>query len=303
MNFEEDLMRKASWYYYFEGLTQIEIANVLGINRIKVIKLLEKARETGIIQFKLREDCQKKMELETKLIKKFKLDDAFIVPSSTDKSRINSSIAKGASVYINNRLNASTKINIGYGDTQNKILNNLATMAENLVTYISLTGGVSFYLPNTQSSIFNAKLHIIPAPLIASTSEMSKAIMQETSVKEISRLTNLANLTIVGIGSMHESATIFKNGIISKNDFEYLKMQGAVGDILCHFIDKNGDLIQTSYEEKLISTPLSKLKELKNVIGVAAGDKKVEAIHAVLKGQYLNVLITDDSTAEKILEL
>ena len=37
------------------------------------------------------------------------------------------------------------------------------------------------------------------------------------------------------------------------------------------------------------------------MIGVAAGDSKVEAIHAALKGQYLDVLITDDRTAEKLL--
>ena len=80
-------------------------------------------------------------------------------------------------------------------------------------------------------------------------------------------------------------------------------MKGAVGDILCHFIDKEGNLIDTEINSRLISTPLSTVKELENVIGVAAGDSKVTAIRAALKGSYLDALITDENTAQKLIEI
>ena len=131
---------------------------------------------------------------------------------------------------------------------------------------------------------------------------MAEALRNEASVMELSRMIALAQMTVVGIGAMRESATIFKSGILNNNDFLYLSMQGAVGDLLSHFIDKEGNLLKTPLEERLISTPLDTLKKLKNVIGVAAGDSKVEAIHAALRGQYLDVLITDDRTAGKLLQ-
>ena len=204
-------------------------------------------------------------------------------------------------MYITERLTESSFINIGYGDTPNRVLNNLATMAERPITCVSLTGGVSYYLPDTRSNVFNAKLHLIPTPLLASSKEMAAAMRHEASVTEISRMISLAQLTVVGIGAMHESATIFKSGILNRNDFLYLQMQGAVGDLLSHFIDRDGKLIETPLEERLISTSLNKLKALQNVIGVAAGDVKVNAIRAALRGGYLDVLITDDNTAEKLL--
>jgi lsr operon transcriptional repressor len=71
---------------------------------------------------------------------------------------------------------------------------------------------------------------------------------------------------------------------------------------LCHFIDKEGNLVDSNIESRLLTTPLDKLRSLKNVIGVAAGDEKVDAIKAVLKGGYIDVLITDESTALKLLE-
>ncbi len=302
MDYEESLMIKIAWYYYFENMTQQNVANTLGISRMRVIKLLEKARQTGIIQFRLRKDGERRMKLERSLMETFNLKDAFIVPAAMDKNQVNTVVAEAASMYIAERLTENSLINMGYGDTPSRILNNLATIAESPITCISLTGGVSYYLPDTRSNVFNAKLHLIPTPLLASSKEMADAMRHEASVTEVSRMISLAQLTVVGIGSMHETATIFKSGILNRNDFLYLQMQGAVGDLLSHFIDSDGKLIDTPLESRLISTSLPKLKELQNVIGVAAGDVKVNAIHAVLRGGYLDVLITDDQTASQLLD-
>ncbi len=302
MDYEESLMIKIAWYYYFENMTQQNVANTLGISRMRVIKLLEKARQTGIIQFRLRKDGEKRMKLERSLMETFHLKDAFIVPAAMDKSQVNAVVAEAASMYIAERLTENSLINMGYGDTPRRILNNLATIAESPITCISLTGGVSYYLPDTRSNVFNAKLHLIPTPLLASSKEMADAMRHEASVTEVSRMISLAQLTVVGIGSMHETATIFKSGILNRNDFLYLQMQGAVGDLLSHFIDCDGKLIDTPLESRLISTSLPKLKELQNVVGVAAGDVKVNAIRAVLRGGYLDVLITDDQTASQLLD-
>ena len=174
-------------------------------------------------------------------------------------------------------------------------------MTERPISCVSLTGGVNYYLPNTRSNIFNIKLYLIPAPLLASTKEMVTAMRNEESVMEISRMVKLSSMTVVGIGGMQDDATILRSNILTKNDFLYLEMQGAVGDVLSHFLDKDGNPVETDIEDRLISTPLATLKELENVIGVAAGSHKVDAIRAVLRGKYLDVLITDEATALQLL--
>ena len=302
MNYEESLMIKTSWYYYFENMTQQQIADVLGITRLRVIKLLDKARETGIIQFKLRQDGMERIALEKALIERYGLKDVFVVPAMPGRTEVNENIAKAAAMYVRDRLSENSFINIGYGDTPSRVLNNLATMAQDPISCVSLTGGVNYYLPDTRSNVFNAKLYLMPAPLLASSKEMADAMRQEASVMEITRMVRLASISVIGIGPMHETATIIKSGILSKNDFLYLTMKGAVGDVLSHFIDKNGDLLESPVEDRLISTPLVTLRELQNVIGVAAGENKVEAIRATLRGKYLDVLITDEPTAAILAE-
>ncbi len=301
MNYEESLMIKAAWYYYFENMTQQAIADRLSISRMRVIKLLENARQTGIIQFRLRSDGVGMMEQSQKLLKKYHLKDVFIIPESDQEDTLNESIARAGAMYVADRLGDNACINVGYGDTLSRTLNHLATMVQTPVTCISLTGGVSYYLPNARSNIFNARLYLMPAPLLASSPEMASAMREESSVKEIVSMGNLSSFTLVGIGSMHESATIAQSGVISRNDLFRLKMSGAVGDVLCHFLDKDGNLVPSDIEERLISSDLERLKSLPNVVGLAAGAKKAEAIRAVLRGGYLDVLITDEPTAALLL--
>ena len=152
------------------------------------------------------------------------------------------------------------------------------------------------------SNIFNARLYLMPAPLIASSHEMAAAMRAETSVSDIIRMAELSSFTLVGIGAMHESATIVRSGVISQNEMLRLKMSGSVGDVLCHFVDEYGALIPSDIEDRLISTPLEQLRAMDNVVGLAAGSQKAEAIRAILRGGYLDVLITDEPTAALLLK-
>lgn len=302
MNYEDTLIVKTAWYYYVENMTQQRISEKLGISRIRVIKLLERARQDGVIQFKINQDNAQRMEIEQKLAETWGLKDTFVVPTPPAIEDVNETVAQAAAMYMSDRISENCFINMGYGDTPSRILNHLATISQFPVSVVSLTGGVSYYLPNIQSHIFNAKLYLLPAPLLVSSKEMVAAMREEPSVSEIFRMVRLASMTLVGIGGMSDEATIIKNGILSKNDFLYLSMKGAVGDLLSHFVDKDGALVHTGVEERLISTSLETLKNLDNVIGVAAGPSKINAIRAALKGKYLDVLITDEQTALHLIE-
>lgn len=302
-SYEDKLLTKVAWYYYIEGYTQQEIGEYLSIPRLRVNRLLDKARKAGIIQFSVREGDSKRMTVERELITQFGLKDAFVVPSPINEQDINESVAQAAAMYIHERLDKTGYINMGYGDTSSRILNHLANICEFPVNVVSLTGGVNYYLPNTRSSIFNAKLYLTPSPLLMASEDIVKAMEQEPSVKQIRHMATLAQMSIVGIGGVDSNATLLTNGTLNHSDVLLLSMQGAVGDMLCHFIDKDGNVIQSSLERRLMSTPLEQLKEMSNSIGVAGGNTKAEAILAALKGNYLDVLITDETTASNVLRL
>lgn len=301
MDYDEILMAKSAWYYYVGGLTQQSIADKLCVSRIQVMKLLDLARQNGIISFRLREDSFKRFDIEKKMSDMWGLSDVFIAPSPASGMEAAENVAYAAAMYIETFASDNDYINMGYGYTLGKVLNHLAMNMEKKLSIISLSGGVSCYLPDTKSSIFNANLYLMPAPLVVSSSEMAKAIIAEPSVQEILKMHKLASATVVGIGGMNEDATVVKSGTVTKNDFRLLSMQNAVGDVLCHFYNKNGESVGTELDKRLISASLQTLKSLNRVIGVSAGPYKVDAILGALRAGLLNVLVTDEDTAEAVL--
>lgn len=177
----------------------------------------------------------------------------------------------------------------------------LAKNREESLNVVSLTGGVSYYLPSVGTTAYSMHLFLTPSPLVVSSRQVRDALLDEKSLQDVSTMTEYADMSVVGIGAAVEGATVLRNGILNEGELTVLKMQGAVGDVLNHFMDKDGNLIQTEIEDRVISTDLDKLRQLKNVVGVAGGKDKVTAIKAVLNGGYLNVLITDSDTAAELL--
>lgn len=295
------LATKAAWYYYMEDSTQAQIAEVMGVSRAKVIRLLEEARAQGIVQFSFRKNDSQRVSAEQLLIDRFGLKDAFVVPTPLDSSAINQSIAQGAAHYVSDHLREDGYLNIGYGDTVSRMLGFLAKNREESLNVVSLTGGVSYYLPSVGTTAYSMHLFLTPSPLVVSSRQVRDALLDEKSLQDVSTMTEYADMSVVGIGAAVEGATVLRNGILNEGELTVLKMQGAVGDVLDHFMDKDGNLIQTEIEDRVISTDLDKLRQLKNVVGVAGGKDKVSAIKAVLNGGYLNVLITDSDTAAELL--
>lgn len=295
------LATKAAWYYYMEDSTQAQIAEVMGVSRAKVIRLLEEARAQGIVQFSFRKNDSQRVSAEQLLIDRFGLKDAFVVPTPLDSSAINQSIAQGAAHYVSDHLREDGYLNIGYGDTVSRMLGFLAKNREESLNVVSLTGGVSYYLPSVGTTAYSMHLFLTPSPLVVSSRQVRDALLDEKSLQDVSTMTEYADMSVVGIGAAVEGATVLRNGILNEGELTVLKMQGAVGDVLNHFMDKDGTLIKTEIEDRVISTDLDKLRQLKNVVGVAGGKDKVTAIKAVLNGGYLNVLITDSDTAAELL--
>ena len=113
----------------------------------------------------------------------------------------------------------------------------------------------------------------------------------------------MADIAMVGIGPMSLDATYASFGYITPQEVENLRKQGAVGDILGQFYDKNGRKLDVTYHNRLIAVRLEKLKEMPHVIGIAGGEHKVDAIKGALRGGYIHTLITDERTALKLLEV
>jgi len=116
-------------------------------------------------------------------------------------------------------------------------------------------------------------------------------------------MAKLANYSLVGIGEMSAETTLISTGYISLADVGILHRKGAVGNIVGQFSDIEGNIIDCDLHKRIVAFPIEELRKMKNVIGVAGGKNKIEAILGALHGNFITVLITDEETATLIINL
>ena len=109
-------------------------------------------------------------------------------------------------------------------------------------------------------------------------------------------------IALVGIGALQPSVMLANSGnAFTNGELQDFAKRGAVGDISLQFFDRDGQPVHGPLDERVIGVTLEELKKTPRVVGVAGGDRKVEAIRSCLKGGFVNVLVTDKFTAEKLL--
>lgn len=304
--FTENLLVKVAWYYYKDNLTQTEISDMLNLSRNKVVRLLDRARAENIVQFHIKGHGVNCLEVEKDLIHTFNVPHAFVIP--TPKENLSQSLSKAAAQYIENNVSNNELIGFGWGEAVSRTIESLSIDPSIEISMVTLTGGVNYYFQKRDYSQeggldkFRGGIHVIPAPFLASTEEMARNMLTEPSVRNILDLASLSNHVVVGIGGLSTASTIIKEEKMTLNELIYIKNQNAVGDILGQFFDAEGHILELPHHNRLIGTHLNTLKKLNNVIGVAGGAQKVDAIFGALKGGYIDTLITDEETANGLLK-
>jgi lsr operon transcriptional repressor len=308
---EEALLSRVAWYYHHDGLTQHEVGRRLGLSRIKVSRLLEKGKRTGIIGITIHSPHRGCLALETRLRETYGLNAAIVIPPLEPGAddpivHVNERLAQAAASYLMNFLREGGLLAIGWGDTVTRTLNRLGYLLGNSgASVVTLTGGVSTYLHmigGLNAALGQAhRLAMIPSPLVVSDAATAAALLREPAVRDVLALTTNASFALIGIGAMNENASFVRGGYVSTADMERYRRQGAVGDVLGRFFDESGAVLDLELHDRIVGIDLDTLAALPFVIGVAGGPQKVAAIRGVLARGALDMLITDEPTARAVL--
>ena len=310
---EEDIITRIAWLYYKEKMTQQEIAEHVSLSRQKVQRLLEKARDLDIIQFTLKHPYMNLMSLEAEIRNKFGLKDAVVAPSGYgDSDGLQRAFAMAGAAYLERMVGMKKKsiLGIGWGNTTAYLADYFEPHSvTNKVEIVSLIGNLMmnvsmnpYIMAEKMARKLDAPFFNIWAPAIAQTKERADVFKSEPWIKDVLDIGARADIILISIGEAAKSASLFKMGYLSAADLQRLISKGAVGDILCRYFDAEGRLIEDDVHDRVIGIPMDVFgDQRKLIIGVAGGAGKVQAIRAALLKKYINVLITDEGTAAKLL--
>ncbi|MFD2175261.1 sugar-binding transcriptional regulator [Rhodobacter lacus] len=299
---EIEQISRAAWYYYNDGLTQNQIADMLGVSRIKVSRLLEKGRQSGLIELRINSPHQGSMALQEELIAAFGLADARVVPAAPEGTAGAPRIGRAAASLLMQHLVPNDLLAIGWGDATSTTLRYMAPVfPQSNISLVSLTGGVSAYIGTTGLYGPQGFAHLIPTPLRVSSPELADMLRLEPYVRHVLDMALTAKLAMIGVGSVARSATLVRYGYCTATEIELFTRRGAVGDILGYFYDGDGQILDLDVHRHVVAVTPQDMRQIPSVVAAAAGPEKVEAILGLLRGRLANILVTDEPTARDLL--
>ncbi|HYK73536.1 MAG TPA: sugar-binding transcriptional regulator [Pseudoneobacillus sp.] len=305
------LIEVARLYYQFD-LSQQRIAEKLGISRPSVSRMLQQAKEQGIVQIKIFDQSESTERLANSVKEAFNLKHCIVIPvPEYSEESMKVELGKAAAAYIGEIVQNGDIIGTTWGTTLYEVAQRVKPKNVKGVTVVQLNGGISYSETNTYaaeilndlSAAFNTFPHFLPLPAVVDHPVVASAIHSDQQIKRVLNLGKQCDIALYTVGELTKESTLFKAGYFSSEDFELLKSQKAVGDICSRIIDVEGNICNQQLDERTIGINLSDLKNKHYSILIAGGMEKVDAIIGALKGQFTNVLITDQNTAQILLTL
>ncbi len=308
---EYELMCEVARMYYDDELTQDKIGEILGLSRQKVWRILKRAKEEGIVQIRVEGSSQIDSELENTIRESFGLKEVWIARVFTSEEKlVVKKVAQLAASYLKKKVEPYLSLGVAYGRTLFEMTNFLPDNPVMGLRVIQIMGGygklkgdiMAVELARRIAQAFHGDVVYLLAPAFAQDPKAKEAIENEEKIKLVMDLAKKVDMALVGIGGVSPISTLMDTGEIYPQEREELLQKGAVGNICGNFYDIEGNQVNNSADKRRISIALEDLKKIPLVVGVAGGKSKVEPILGALRGKLVNVLITDELTAQSLVE-
>ncbi|SEP77752.1 DNA-binding transcriptional regulator LsrR, DeoR family [Virgibacillus subterraneus] len=308
---ERNLIAKVSKLYYLEGWTQNEICKKVGLSRPIISKILQQAREKNIVEVYMKDETVHTVELERKLEKKYGLHEAVVVSvSNKGPEMVRRRLGQAATAYLSKKINQLNTIGVSWGKSVSTFVEEFQSQQQSHIHLVPLIGGMgqgfvqyhSNHLSFQLAQQLNTSSSYLYAPAVAETADLKHAIKNSKDVAAVLEEGRKVDIAIVGVSSPSCESTMVGMGYLNEQDVRTLKDSGAVGDINSCFYNRDGQLVQHPINDRVIGLDLEEIKEIPEVLAIAEGAYKAEGLHVALKSKYLDVLVTDDKTAESLLE-
>jgi len=297
--------------YYLHELTHQQIADKLGLSRVKVTRLLRQAVEEQVVEFRIADPVMDTLVLQDRLEDRFGLRQAIVVPSGETEAHTLTAVGRFAAAWLDERLADDLVLGLGWGRTLNAIALHLEPNRHTGIEVVSLTGGLAANAnqPNPYDTVtavaasLGAQPRYLLLPAVADSPTTRELLLREASARAVTALWERIDIAMMSIGLLNAGTGVFYSLADPEGGVAAVVEAGGVGDILARPIDIDGQTVPTEFEDRTIAIGREGLGRVPFVVGVAAGAAKARAIQGALRTGLLNVLITDEEAACGILEL
>jgi len=310
-----DSFSKIAALYYLADMSQDEIAEVYGISRFKVSRILKKCRSMKIVEFKVNSGPEYLPKLENDIIEKLGVSRAIIVPGGSTANESKANVARRAAKYLEENIKDDMKIGLSWGSTMQLTTSYYPSGASfPKATVVQLSGSLCNRTilgdGYTDGNIFVLQLatklqsswSLFMVPFIVQNPALKGMLYEETEIRNHVALFRELDLAIVGIGSEDPAKSVsYISGYLTYEETKKLADEGMAADVCGTRLTIDGEIRETILTNRVLTIDLKDLRRTPEVCAVGAGTEKALSFIAGCRGGYINTVIMDEICALSII--
>lgn len=299
----------AHWYYNL-GLTQDEIAKRLSFTRQRVNRIINSLADMGIVTIKVNGYELGNVRYETLIEEHFGLKQVIVAESYGESDNYLPSLASVAAQYLDDYIQPKMTIGVSWGITLAETIGRLSFSKKNECMVVQMVGAQNIdrdilksdEIARALAEKLDCVCYMLYAPVVVDHAETKTLLMTEKSIRKSFEHMKRCDLAVFGVGQLSPDSTMFNRGLLKEEDIQKLRAEGFRGDLCVNPIRLDGTWDHCFIKDRVITVDMEVLKEIPNVVAIAGGEDKTEAIISCLKSKCINTLIIDDATAKRLVE-
>ncbi|MEJ6785281.1 sugar-binding transcriptional regulator [Aminobacter sp. Piv2-1] len=303
------LRLRAAWMYFIEQMTQNDIAEVLGVGRVTVVRMLAEARARNEVKIAIEGELSGIVRQERAIERKFGVQRAIVAPLSAEGADPIPAIGAATGSYLSEAMRSDMSVGVGWGRTLFGTLPYISARPLSDFRVISLLGGVGVARRTNPAEFawrfaqaFQGDGYLIPAPAVVDSIDTKRALIERCGLSEIFALADSLDAVLVSVGDIASASTFYRGGFLTEAERQKLAAKGAVGDLLFHFFDRDGNLVDHPINDLVMSVDVDRIRRAPLRILTSGGTDKIDALLGAMKLVNPTVLITDEHSARRMIE-
>ena len=299
--------------HYVDGRTKIEIADEFRLSRFKVARLLEAAREQGLVRIEIGHAGTIDVDTSGRLAERFGLRHAIVVDTPDDDPvSLRRNLGRAAADLLSEIATPSDVIGLAWARSVQAMVVELKRLP--VVPVVQLTGALSSIYDTSSSITGDSAVDIVRevarisggpaylffAPFLVPDPATARALRRQPDLARAFDKIPTVTIGVVGVGqwapglsTVHDAAT--------ERERARLTREGVCAEAAGVFLTADGQVLQTALTDRMIGITGAQMRRIHHLIAIPYGVAKAPAVRAALLSGMVNTLVTHVSMAEKLL--
>lgn len=301
------LTATAARRFYLEGVSKSDIAAELGLSRFKVARMLDWARATGLVRIELETRGEINLDLSVSLRAAHGLRHCVVIDApEDDEVLLRSAVGRAAAELLSEIVEPGDVLGLAWSRSLMAMRTSLPRLPA--CDVVQLTGALS--LPADDSSIelvrdlarsSNGQAFFYYAPMVLPDAATAQVLRTQADIaRAIDRYRDLTK-AVIGVGAWQQGRSTVADALTAQERREIYDL-GVRAELSGVQIDGEGNPVTTPLTDRLLGIDAEQLHAVPDVIAVAYGTAKADAVHAGIRGGFITSLVTHTAMANGLLQ-